>query len=183
MKRAARILFHLAAGVSAILFLAAVGLWVASYLQEHRLVRFGRETYWAVSPSRGDLGIVHISFEVPGVQYPSSQWGWRWQTVPPRNLRVALGQLYPKRSVAFAGFVYARSGMLNGPSWLLLVPIPFLVALLALLPLADVLIIRRRRRRVRRLAAGLCVRCGYDLRATPEKCPECGAVPAAVRSV
>jgi hypothetical protein len=60
----------------------------------------------------------------------------------------------------------ADTRLVTFPFWL-----PALVC--AGLPAAAVVRLVRARRRVRR--GGVCTACGYDLRATPGKCPECGA--------
>jgi hypothetical protein len=49
--------------------------------------------------------------------------------------------------------------------WLLITAVVFLPA--AMIVIQQFL-------RQRRVAAGRCTACGYDLRATPERCPECG---------
>lgn len=56
-----------------------------------------------------------------------------------------------------------------------------LAVLTALLPALWIVLYRRGRlRRARAAAAGLCSRCGYDLRASAERCPECGTmIPSA----
>jgi hypothetical protein len=38
---------------------------------------------------------------------------------------------------------------------------------------------RRQVLREYRKANGLCMACGYDIRATPDRCSECGAIPRA----
>ena len=53
-------------------------------------------------------------------------------------------------------------------------PYWFVCACSALLPLRW---FGRSRRRRRRAARELCRSCGYDLRASPARCPECGAEP------
>jgi hypothetical protein len=60
------------------------------------------------------------------------------------------------------------------PCWIVLMAIGALVLLIS----------RRATRVVRRryrLTRGRCSACGYDLRATPDRCPECGTVPDASR--
>lgn len=44
---------------------------------------------------------------------------------------------------------------------------------------APALYVRRRLREALRPPPGLCAACGYDLRASPDRCPECGS-PASV---
>ena len=54
----------------------------------------------------------------------------------------------------------------------------WLLALVMLVPPALWLNRFRKSRRARKL--GLCPTCGYDLRASPQRCPECGAVAESV---
>ena len=49
----------------------------------------------------------------------------------------------------------------------------------AVLPLVATRRLIRTRRWRKQKRDGLCTNCGYDLRATPGRCPECGYVPAA----
>ncbi|HEY7091010.1 MAG TPA: hypothetical protein VH518_23135, partial [Tepidisphaeraceae bacterium] len=54
--------------------------------------------------------------------------------------------------------------VLNTPYW----------SILVLSSIVPAIWVYRRLRAGRRTQAGHCANCGYDLRATPDRCPECG---------
>ncbi len=78
------------------------------------------------------------------------------------------------RVVSFLGFGSAVNQAPLSPVRAIWFPHWFLALLFAILPGLRLRSILRTRRRHR---AGLCPHCGYDLRATPDRCPECGHVP------
>lgn len=73
------------------------------------------------------------------------------------------------------GCHYGVDGLMG--AW---IPWWFLTLVFALSPIVKLCgVVRRWIRRYRDVAPGYCRTCGYDLRATPVRCPECGtAVPA-----
>ena len=94
---------------------------------------------------------VRTTVATPSHHFAGFGWdSYTWQLTPPT---VAVTSTYRVRSV-------------STPFWFLLA--------FCLTP-AAVRIGRWAARR-RRHAAGHCQRCGYDLRATPDRCPECGTM-------
>jgi hypothetical protein len=76
-----------------------------------------------------------------------------------------------KYSFRFGGFIGFATDWLPNRRLLLSLPLWMPASLFAILPCYHFLPSHRRRKR-RNL--GLCVACGYDLRGSAERCPECG---------
>ena len=120
------------------------------------------------------IGRQHVSPTEP--PYPL-QTRWHYMAYPWHSTPAGL-------STPWYGFAYNTSRSRTGygstsefhyitVSHVWAVGLPFLVGVLTARPLISVV---RERRRVRQ---GHCPACGYDLRATPDRCPECGHVPPA----
>jgi len=88
------------------------------------------------------------------------------------------------RFPALTGFTLGRHSDNAAPPtyWSHWVIMPFWPVALACAPLPVVRLgrVRSARRARRREAKGLCPACGYDLRASPSGCPECGMTAPAV---
>ncbi len=193
-----RRLLTLLSAVSLLLGIATCVLWVRSYwvgsLVESHVYWNGdgrghRAEYWGVSCS-GRLCFVrsHLWTDDPeaarmfafAAQSSSRRWGERPAVRQTLQAWYDGFELSPVAGFAFRWDEDAAAGDLkiSGVTWSVALPYWAVAALFAPLPVGWLVAAHRSRVR-QRLVAGQCVRCGYDLRATPERCPDCGAMPAA----
>jgi hypothetical protein len=171
-----RRLLNLVTLLSLLVFVAVCVLWVRSYWARDGFIWMIEEEGPTVELASvylvsGAAAARRMSFTLPSphreafvrrfretdgwYHYPPETQGWRADLIPQ----------FLREEQAVARDTTLRETYLQLPFWL-----PALLA--SLLPgyrLASAWRTRRRRN------AKLCPRCGYDLRATPDRCPECGA--------
>jgi hypothetical protein len=167
-------LFTIALTASLLLCLAACVLWAGTHSDGKRTRHLGAHAVWIVGSGAGLVRITYMSRSPrePPAQRLDESGG-------DATLRYTLGDIEPETDRLGFGFVTTDDRhdldlIAPAASRLTLIVVPhwFVVGVAAVLPL--VWISGWSRTRMRR-AHGCCVDCRYDLRATPDRCPECGA--------
>jgi hypothetical protein len=179
------------AGLVIVMLLMIISMsWSVSFRTPHGTYVTGQRRYgvWCDSGSiQFRYGVkTELDFENPGrwtireIGYDdasSRHWGRQ-------SLKVVLRQWPPFQQAEFASggeaptingtseFFGERVHIWGVPHWF--------PACLLMLPLMWIVYSYFRTRAERRIAQGLCGNCGYDMRASPDRCPECGTVKSAV---
>jgi hypothetical protein len=150
-----RHLFNLAAGVSLLFCAASMLLWPRSYTHDDSI----------------GLSSGRVLFAYEGKLWFQIDDGWP-------DLKDPTWGSHYKISIAGFGFQAGTLRQFYGDAisatyskqWF--IPIWFVVLACGVLPVLWIL-----RTKPRKFTGGFCITCGYDLRATPDRCPECGTVP------
>jgi hypothetical protein len=188
-----RHLLNALALLSLLLFVATGMMWVRSeHVSDEWDIAFSRlikpqgqnSTMLGLSTFRGDVEIQGLRLRIPDTQalmadlgskhdlMPLNGWEFSHEH-PPEGLDLIDRSTFWRR----IGFGFRSTGAASEygaeSSWIIATPAWLILIVSLLMPLQRVFSFISRHRRKRRR---LCVHCGYDVRATPDRCPECGTV-------
>ena len=155
-----RRLLSLPTALALLLCVAVAALWARSHFRSDLLFSTPADAAWSFRVVSGFGGVGFVLDQAIGkseVDLP----GIHWSTSPQGGY--ARGGWEHRAGFAL---VWER------PMYGLAVPFWFLLAASVA---ATALLAAARARRARRRQPGTCNSCGYDLRATPGRCPECGS--------
>jgi hypothetical protein len=185
MKRPLGILWNVSTLLPLLLCLAAIALQVRSHFAQDLLVwsSFDRALFRSklvlFTWNKGDVDFGYAIFDfgpnrplVAGMMYD----GWRAESIPTSDAQGHATWYWANYRTQTIPYLATSDGVnprtvqawhWGAKGWL--------IALITGIFPAFRIIARLRRRRGSSL--GACATCGYDLRATPDRCPECGTIP------
>jgi len=177
-----RRLFNLLTLLSLLLCALLVALWVRSHWYDSFLKREAPvderhlNLVWSIGTSPG---LIRTSYNVetlnPAFRRDTSEWSW-FDSSHEEPVNDVVGVPLPVPTLPNRLGFYLMIGESKGSYRYTTVTVPFWsLTLIAAMPALIVNHGRLRRRRLKH--RNLCPNCGYDLRATPHRCPECGATP------
>ena len=193
-----RHVFNVLTGLSLVLALLLAVLWVRSfwwedllwwstYREEAKAGEVPKTVHFRLveaGSGRGSVAVRHAA----GTEDSRSVLARRLKALPTRR------ELYEKPDYPFGrwlredaarpwnriGFYGAAHPSRTNPDLIVAVPYWFLLSLALVVPARRLRAARLRRKERRLRAAVQCFECGYDLRASTGRCPECGmAIPVA----
>ena len=186
MPRLVRHLLTAVSALSLLMCMATVALWVRSYWFEDRLIVWYGYRCVDFAAYRGEMGCEFVEYDPGGtdvrrVPRPVAKYvrqtvedvRWRdeveiadWQ---PRYRQLGYHDVLGFRFHVNVPGILGLDGAMRGVA----VPAWFVALCTLMFPAWSAMKSRRQRVRVKQ---GFCAACGYDLRATPGRCPECGTI-------
>jgi hypothetical protein len=170
-RRLLRILLNAATVLSLVLCVATAAQWLRSRSVRDLWSKSAGGTIWSVDLNAGWMSVARLWVDQP----PAPSWSWRHDAQPVQDQKWSgwertLGVGAENNAGRLGAFAFRHR------SWS--IAHRNVVLLTVILPAARLFhALRVRARKARRR----CPACGYDLRATPDRCPECGTAPTAAR--
>ncbi|MDB5356644.1 MAG: hypothetical protein JWN24_3097 [Phycisphaerales bacterium] len=177
-----RPLFTSAAALSLLLCVGTCVMWARSYQTNDELVWLNKHGWRRVALARGYVEVKVFLCKL--WKEPDASYGlkyYRHRACGPEDYLVEVNLVELEQDDRYVewgkmGFAWHSLRRSDGTLHALAVaPFWFIAAATVVLPLGWTA--RRWRSRIRG-RIGRCAACGYDLRATPDRCPECGTVPS-----